>query len=221
MNPELITISEDDLFEYLKEKDLPVMEYDIIKYIIPPDKDNPDEYTLYVKHFSLYHALYKLKFYAGSKGFYLHLDCMRIRLVHIPGTGHCRHYNPEDGNFCGSAVSASGDYCTLHEDEYAHYRNSAAFDYLQDFYSDPENITFGESDILRKLMSGIRVYCCRRHDIDEALKFFGIHKPGKKLITSRYRELAGKFHPDRCGGSDEMMKKLNRSYMILKEVFII
>lgn len=75
------------------------MEYDIIKFIIPSDKENPDEHTLYVKHFSLYHALYKLKFSAGAKGFYLHLDCMRIRLLQIPDNGLCRHYNAESGNF--------------------------------------------------------------------------------------------------------------------------
>ncbi|HPS87081.1 MAG TPA: J domain-containing protein [Spirochaetota bacterium] len=219
MNPELITISEEILFEYLNQKDQPVMEFDIIKYFIPSPKDNPDEQSLYVKHFSLYHALYKLKFSAGSKGFYLHLDCMRIRLIQIPEQGRCRHYDAEKGNFCMSA--ASGDYCIFHEGEYLHYMNSATFDYLYDFYNDPGNITFGESDILKKLMSGVRVYCSRRKDIDEALHFFGIHKPGKKLISNRYRELAGKFHPDRCGGSEEMMKKLNSSYMVLKEVFII
>ncbi len=219
MNPELITISEDILFDYLNEKDLPVMEYDIIKSIIPLNKDNPDEPSLYVKHFSLYHALYKLKFSAGIKGFYLHLDCMRIRLIQIPANGQCRHYNAESGTFCESP--ADDDYCALHKEEYAHHHNSAVFDYLQDFYTDPENITFGESGILKRLMSGIRVYCTRRHDIEEALKFFGIHKPGKNLITNRYRELANKFHPDRCGGSEEMMKKLNSSYMVLKEVFIV
>lgn len=219
MNPELITISGDALFEYLKEKDLPVMEYDIIKFIIPLNKENPDEQSLYVKHFSLYHALYKLKFSAGIKGFYLHLDCMRIRLIQIPANGLCRHYDAVSGTFCESP--ADDDYCALHKKEYEHHRNSAVFDCLQDFYTDPENITFGESDILKKLMSGIRVYCTKRRDIDDALKFFGIHKPGKRLIANRYRELAGRFHPDRCGGSEEMMKKLNSSYMVLKEVFII
>lgn len=219
MNPELITISEDVLFEYLKEKDLPVMEYDIIKFIIPSDKENPDEHSLYVKHFSMYHALYKLKFSAGAKGFYLHLDCMRIKLIQIPENGLCRHYDPESGTFCGTGTS--GDYCALHKEKYAHHKNSTVFDYLQDFYTDRENITFGESDMLKKLMSGIRVYCTRRQDIDDALRFFGIHKPGKRLITNRYRELAGRFHPDRCGGDEEMMKKLNSSYMVLKEVFIL
>jgi len=144
---------------------------------------------------------------------------MRIRLIRIPEPDLCRHYDPESGNFCGT--SAHGDYCTDHKVAYNQYANNATFDYLQDFYSDPENITFGDSPILKKLMSGIRVYCSGKKDIDEALKFFDIHKPGKKRITNRYRELAIQYHPDKCGGSEEMMKKLNSSYMILKEVFIV
>lgn len=219
MKPELIKISEDHLFEFLKEKNIPVMEFDIIKHFINSKSDISDEHTLFVKHFSIYHALYRLKFSAGLKGFYLHLDCMRIRLIRIPEQGTCRHYDPETGNFCGEKTAA--DYCTFHNSNYKNSRNSATFDILLDFYTDPENITFGDSEILKKLMSGIKVYCFKKKDIDEALRFFDIHNPAKKRIVNRYRELAGKYHPDRCGGSEEMMKKLNSSYMILKEVFIL
>ena len=53
MKPELIIISEDLLFNYLIDKDLPVMEFDIIKHFISPDQGNPLQYTMFVKHFSL------------------------------------------------------------------------------------------------------------------------------------------------------------------------
>ena len=219
MNPELIVIPEEQLFGYLVNLDGPVMEHDLIKNLLVPVTGACEQHTLFVKHFSLYHALYKLKFSAGSEGYYLHLDCMRIRLVRIPGPGRCGHYDAESGNFCPE--DAHGDYCDLHEAAYAHYRSSMTFDYLQDFYCDRENITFGDSELLERIMSGIKVYSFRRRDIDTALEFFGIHKPGRKIITRRYRELAGKYHPDRCGGSEEMMKRLNSSYMILKDVFVV
>ena len=144
---------------------------------------------------------------------------MRLRLIHIPGDGICRHYYPEKGYFCG--IHTSGDFCKEHEDEYKNYRDSATFDIMQDFYTDPENIVFGDSDILKKLISGIRIYCFKKKDIDEALRFFNIQKPGKKIITTRYRELAREYHPDRHSGSEEMMKKLNSAYLILKEVYIL
>lgn len=219
MYPELIVIPEERLFEYLSGLDRPVMEYDLMKKIIPPPDGTDDGRTLFVKHFSLYHALYGLKFSAGCKGYYLHLDCMRIRLVRIPGAGHCRHYNPENGTFCRS--EAHGDYCEAHETLYAGCRSAITIDYLQDFYCDEGNITFGDSEILEKLMTGVLRYSIRRKEIDGALEFFGIHAPGRKTITRRYRELACIYHPDRCGGSDEMMKRLNSSYLILKEVFIV
>ncbi len=215
MNPELIIISENQLFEYLSEKERPVMEFDIIKHFM----ETCEQQTLYVKHFSLYHALYKLKHSAGLKGFYLHLDCMRIRLIRIPDNGLCGFYDPVNGIFCNS--HAPSGFCILHENECRNYLNSITYDYLHDFYTDPDNITFGESELLRKLMNGIKVYSCRRRDIDEAIEFFGIGRFSKKSVSDRYRELAGKYHPDIPGGSDEMMKKLNSSYMILKDVFIL
>jgi len=219
MNPELITICEDRLFEYLNGKNLPVMEHDIIKYFFPPGTGQDEQHTLYVKHFSLYHALYKLKFSAGAYGFYLHLDCMRIRLIRLPEASRCGHYYPETGSFC-MEVSEDG-YCALHNLEVKNSRNNVTFDILQDFYTDRENITFGDSELLKKLMSGIKTYSFRKKDVDEALKFFGIHEPGKKRITRRYRELAAKYHPDIPGGSEEMMKRLNGCYIILKDVFIL
>ena len=219
MNPELITIPEGQLFEYLVNLNGPVMEHDLIKSFLLASTETGDRQTLFVKHFSLYHALYKLKFSAGSKGYYIHLDCMRIRMVRIPAPGRCRHYDPESGAFCSN--DAHADYCEVHEACYRHSRSSMTFDYLQDFYCDSENITFGDSDLLVRIMSGVKLYGFRKRDVDSALDFFGIQKPGRKIITKRYRELAGKYHPDRCGGSDEMMKRLNSSYMILKDVFVV
>ena len=219
MDPELIVIPEDQLFKYLEELDAPVMEHDLIKNLLPPVTGNGERHSLFVKHFSLYHALYKLKFSAGNAGYYLHLDCMRIRLVHIPGAGFCRHYDAGTGRFC--CADAHGDYCAEHCADDMYYSNSMTFDYLQDFYIDSGNITFGNSDLLGRIMAGVRLYGFRKRDVDEALDFFGIQKPGRKIIARRYRELAAEYHPDRCGGSEEMMKRLNSSYMILKEVFVV
>lgn len=219
MNPELISIPEEQLFEYLVNLDAPVMEHDLMKKILPPHDVHGESHTLFVKHFSLYHALYGLKFSAGSRGYYLHLDCMRIRLVHVPGDGNCRHYDPVTGYFCCS--SAHGDYCEVHEADYAENRDRLTFDCLQGFYCDRGNITFGDSELLDRIMCGIRMYGLRKRDIDMALEFFGIEKPGRNAIARRYRELAARYHPDRCGGSEEMMKKLNGSYMILKDVFVV
>ncbi len=144
---------------------------------------------------------------------------MRIRLVQIPGQGLCRHYDPVSGTFCGETTDR--DYCTEHEPEYAHYRNSMTCDLLRDFYMDSENIAFEDTGLLHRIMKGIRIYGFRKRDVDRALEFFNIRKPGKKIITRRYRELAGIYHPDRCGGSEDMMKQLNSFYVILKDVFIV
>ncbi len=115
---------------------------------------------------------------------------------------------------------AHGDYCPGHSHECAVHHCMITFDPLLDFYTDPANITFGESALLKKIMAGVMIYCRRRKDVDEALLFFDIHAPSGKRIQARYRELACKYHPDRNGGSEEMMKKLNSAYMILKEMYV-
>ena len=219
MNPELIAIPGKQLFEYLLKQERPVMEHDLIKNQLMPLTGAGDRSTLFVKHFSLYHALYKLRFSAGGSGYYLHLDCMRIRLLRIPGSGQCRHYDPEAGKFCG--CETDGDYCAVHAKDYEHFFNRMTFDYLQDFYCDAGNITFGDSDLLCRIMSGVRLYSFRKRDVDMALEFFNLNRPCRKIISRRYRELAAKYHPDVCGGSVEMMKRLNSSYMILKDVFVV
>ncbi len=219
MTSELIIIGEENLFNYLFDQDSPVMELDIIKYFIPSNDSVIHQSTLFVKHFSVYHALYKLKTSAGLKGYYLHLDCMRIRMIHIPAQGLCRHYYPETGNFCNKPTESS--FCGQHQEEYKDYRHSMIFDLLQDFYIDPENLAFEDSGLLKKIMNGISTYCIKKRDIDEALGLFEISRPGKNAIARRYRELAGKYHPDRYNDSGEMMKRINSAYMILKEVYIL
>ena len=215
----IIQINEEQLFEYLVSRDCPVMELDLMKKFVENECIAGEKHSLFARHFSLYHALYRLRYSAGAEGFYLHLDCMRIRLVQIPGQGICRHYDAESGTFCGEKTDC--DYCAEHGPAYTRYRNSMTCDLLRDFYMDSENIAFEDSGLLHRLMNGIMVYGFRKRDVDRALEFFNIRRPGKKIITRRYRELAGIYHPDRCGGSEEMMKQLNSFYILLKDVFIV
>ncbi len=213
MDHKLLTIDEQRLFDYLNSKDGPLPETELIREFVPQNL------SLFVRHFSLYHALYKLKFAAGSSGYYLHLDCMRIRLARVPLRGLCGHYDPQSGTFCGAFTDSN--YCYGHTAGHGDYRNSVTFDILMDFYLDPGNIGFGESPLLKKLMSGIKVYCVKKREIDEALELFGLSKPDRDNISARYRELAVKFHPDLNRVPAEMMKKINSAYAVLKEVYIL
>ena len=215
----MIDIDIDGIFEYLSLRDSPVMEIELLRLItgerrIPSDKDD-----LFILHFSLYHALYRLKFRAGGDGYYLHLDPMRIRMIRIPGQGECRRYIPERGLFCG-APAGRGRHCALHA---ADEEDAArpAFDPLLDFYTNEENISFGRNPILEKLMKGAIVYSFRRGEIDRALAFFGVKRPDMKTIKRIYRELAKAYHPDKNGGDDSRMKELNHCYQVVSEVFVI
>ena len=193
------------------------MEVELLRIITGEQRMPAARDSLFVLHFSLYHALYNLKYHAGACGFYLHLDPMRIRLIKTPGAGRCHHYFPETGIHCGHP-SDGGSYCNRHHDPYS--LTALSYDPLHDFYCNPENISFGTSDILGKLMNGVIIYALRRGEIEQAKIFFGLSRLSMKTVKIKYHELAKLYHPDRNRGDDSLMKELNHSYQVLMEVFV-
>jgi hypothetical protein len=175
---------------------------------------------LFVMHFSLYHALYRLKESAGRDGLYLHMDPMRIRLARVPGDGACRHYEAEPGRFCNGPAGASA-YCSIHAPLYPEVPINLSYDCVREFYLNAENLRFGRSDLLKKLMNGVFVYAFKKGEIESALALFGLSRPSRNLVRTRYRELARKYHPDAGHGDESMMKRLNSAYGVLSEVFVL
>jgi len=214
---ELIRINMPELQAFLTGLPAATGEFEILKKFTPEYKDSGEPYSMYERHFSVYHALYMLKIEAGKSGLYLHIDPLSIRLLPLPGTGFCGFYHPNKGAFCMNETG--GLFCEIHSGDIDPVIPS--FDPMAQFYLDPENIAFGESELLNEIMKGFRIYFIRKREIDGALLLFNLEKPGKKSISRRYRELAGIFHPDRCGGSEEKMKEINRAYTLLKAVFIV
>jgi len=217
---DLISIDRAQLRAYLLEKDAPVFEAELLKFAadISSLPDTTEE--LFRVHFSLFHELYAIKFDPDSRGYYLHIDPMRIRMLPVPETGGCCHYFPEEGVYCGNAAM-EGNYCPLHENIYEDTVTRLSYDPLYDFYMNPENIVFGTSSLLQKLMNGVIIYAFRRGEIERSLAFFDIIKPTGHRIQKRYHELARKYHPDTQHGNEDLMKELNRSYQVLKEVFVV
>jgi hypothetical protein len=216
----IIEISDIDLFDHLSSMGRPVMEIELIRIFIPGALSDGSSESLFIPHFSLYHALYGLKFSAGNRGFYLHLDPMRIRLVRLPESSGCHYYMAEQGCFCSMAVE-TGFFCHSHSPYGRELRNRVVFDPMADFYLNPDNIVYGHSHLLDRLMKGMATYCLRKGEIDRALELFGISKPGKKIIQRKYYELALKYHPDKNDGSEAKMKEVNNAYHVLREVFFL
>lgn len=215
----LIPFHRDDIMPYLLKHDEPVMESDMLKNLAGLKSLPSKNSELFLYHFSLFHALYVLKNELVHEGLYLHMDIMRIHLAHYPEQGHCFHYNPETGNFCSEPCT--DNYCPAHSLLYGKDHRNPYFDYMKEFYINEENLSFGESELLEKLMKGVIVYAFHRGEIEKALKFFGLTHPNKKIIQKKYHSLAIKYHPDRNKGNEINMKKLNHAYQVLKEVFIL
>lgn len=216
---ELHEIDCDALGAFLESSARALMEIEVLRHVFGIDRMPADRRGLFAVHFSLYHALYRLKFEAGARGRYLHLDPMRIRLIAVPVTG-CRWYSPEEGRFCGLSTTRY-DRCALHAHPTGMPDETPSFDPLQEFYLNPGNIAFGESDVLERLMNGVVLYAVRRGEIEQALRLFDLSRPNRPSIDRRYHHLARVHHPDMPGGDAERMKEINRSYQVLKEVFVV
>ncbi len=214
---DIISVNSDEVFAYLAGKDEPVMEIVLIRHFAG-DYPRQGEEALFRVHFSIYHTLYRLKTIAGEMGYYLHIDPMRVRVIRIPHEG-CSHYFPEEGDFCRATVNGTS-YCSVHS---FHHQDESVphFDPLREFYLNPDNISFGNSHILKRIMKGIIVYGFKKGEIEEALAYFNIVRPNRKRIQKKYRELARQLHPDSGHGNINEMKRLNHAYNILKEVFIV
>jgi len=208
------------LFDFLSSKDVPVMEIECIRFITGGSPFPRGDTGMFNAHFSLYHAFYRLKYFAGELGYYLHMDPMRIRLIKVPRDRSCQFYDDRLGRFCAED-SGGAVYCPVHGMLVHGDIRNPVYDAVEDFYSNGANIMFGGSGLLRKLMDGCIVYAFHRDEIDNALRFFGLECPGRKRIRNRYYALAKEYHPDLHGGDDTMMKELNRSYQVLKEVYVM
>ncbi len=206
------------IFALLESYAAPVMEADLLRTMTGEARIPSGREKLFELHFSFYHALYRLKREAGALGYYLHLDPMRIRMARVPGPGSCHHYDPETGSHCGRDAGGGG-YCALHH--LPGIDAAVAFDPLLDFYTNPDNLSFGTSALLEKLMKGVVIYALRRGEVERALELFGLSRPTMKNIRRKYHELAKALHPDLNRDGEAQMKRLNHAYQVLMEVFAI
>jgi hypothetical protein len=208
----LIEYSVDHVRMILDDSTAPVMESTLLSRLSKKfGYPNFSKEFMYEIHFSLYHALYKLKVTLTQH--YLHTDPMRIKLKEIPPAGFCRFYHPEDGSFCRNKTGSI--YCKKHTDESIVY---PVVDYLLPFYLDSENIFFNQDYNLEIGMDRVIYYGINKQKVDDALAYFNISCLDKVLAYRNYRKLALKFHPDRTG-SDSKMKEINSQFQILKALF--
>lgn len=209
----IIPVDSSSLRQFLETQEQPVMEILLLREFTGYRGQDDD---LYQHHFSLSHALYQLKQDIAREQLYLHTDSMRIRLVPVPGGNQCSYYHNLKGEFC-QETAESGNYCAHHQ-QYQQDDSRPVLDVLTGFYLDPENITFGSSDLLERLMSGFFHFVLNRKEVERAQSIMGINRITAHSLRLRYRELTRKWHPDRPGGDVEKMKQVSWAYSLLRDI---
>lgn len=217
---ELVNIDTDELLEYLLDKDEPVMEATVFREFLAEQPWYDDQRSLYERHFSLFHALFRLKRDIALEGYYVHPDPMRMAAVPYPEKDACHHYDPEEAAFC-ERPAEHGAYCIMHYPEYAHLENALMYEPLREFYLDEKNIEYGESQQFNDVLNGVKTYVVHKRDVEQALEVFELEYPTRKTVQRRYRKLVKKYHPDRPGGDINRMKDINRQYALLMKVFTV
>lgn len=218
----LIEIPKDKLIAYCLNLSKPEMESVIIREFVNPFC-NGDTFTLYQKHFSLFHALYSIKNDPAYYAYMVHIHPMNIIIRNYPAYNKCIDYNPWMDSFCENQT-IDGTYCEFHYNLFAPFSGSIQYDPLNEFYSDPYNINYEYSEELKKVYNGFTKYIINRRKVEKALAFFSfssIEHCNKAQLQKRYRELVKKYHPDHYHGDITMIKEINAHYTLLKEIFVV
>ena len=141
---------------------------------------------LFQKHFVVQHCLYSLR-REHFPDCAIHITPLRIRLLTVAEKGQEQAVSDEVKNE------------------------------LADYYLDLENLTTATSEEVSELLANFWKKYHAHQNQDEHLKQLGLHAGANwEQIQERYRELAGKLHPDK-GGDAEAFVQIRQAFEALKK----
>lgn len=166
-----------------------VAEYDLVALVDSLalfDWSEDSSLRLFQKHFVVQHCLYSLRL-EHFTDHTIYISPLQVRLLAIDEAG--------------------GDQSV--SDEVNHN--------LQDYYLDLENLVSVTREEVSDLLANFWKKYHAHQNQDQHLKQLGL-APGAtwNQVQERYRELAGKFHPDR-GGDAEAFVQIRRAFEELKK----
>jgi hypothetical protein len=176
---------------------------------------------LFHKHFSLYHALYRLEEALRETSYSLLIKNIRIYLLTRPGPGYCRYLDELRNDFCRASCSDGESLCDYHENMERRLREHGTIDYqhIRNFYLDPSNRDTVDEKMLNSMTQYIYQYLNSFHEIEEYLDLFGLDADySRQRLKTRYRYLSKKYHPDAENGSETMFKKITNGYHLLRKI---
>jgi len=214
----LIHVDQKQLFDILILSKEPLMEAQLLKEVFSLSHIPSSSEELFLYHFSLYHALYLLKRSSLCDEFILTIYTMGISLNPKNDYTFCQYYDYEKDTYCNSKAEKN-QFCLKHSDGHSEWY--VVFDPLRRFYEDPENVLFGNSELLARGMGSIFLYIAKKDDVHRAFKFFQINEKTINGLKKKYRDIAKKYHPDINLDDGKKMKLINYYYELLKDIYLL
>lgn len=193
-------LSLDEIHQFLKTHENPVMETHLLQHFFPEVPVAIDSLDFFHAHFNLYHYIYKLADTLMEKGKeLLFIRLSSCYLLPYPETGKCRYFEEETPGFCQNPADHTG-YCILHREMAGRENNLPGFRGMRDYYLDLSNDSSMNEEELQHMTAGVSAWIGSLDEIEHSLKTLGLNRSCSiSRLKERYRYLARENHPDKQG----------------------
>jgi len=194
-------MDEDAVLEFLLNADGPVFESVLIRLAWPP-ADDPS--FVYTRHFALYHRLASWQARFHREGKYLHMDCMRIRLLPYPHPGTCRYYDDRNGSFCASLALPGVNACSRHQGMV----DGIFLAPLAGYYLEKEHHAADRSAVLARYQGAGPLT-----ELLAAYNDLGVSPDAEwQTVRKQYHDMVFLCHPDTGSGDAERLARIQAAW---------
>ncbi len=222
-----LELSEQVLFDFLKQQEMPVLETTLLRNFFPEDNNRSfRELDLNVvqMHFILYHHLYKLAHSLNQSNYLLYIYYIYVYLLKKPNPHYCPYFDKSTIRFCLAGKKSEQKYCHYHHEKELSLsqKHLLVTKGIEEYYLDFENFYNLELEYVEILNRAqkIKKYALISDELEESYQILGLfHGSSLDRVQIKYKVLAKQYHPDLNPSSDanQKFKIITKAYNTLKD----
>lgn len=216
---ELEKINIQELKDHLFKLKKPCYESELLKVIFKGiNIISLDSLTLFRYHFILFHLLYRLQDEFYKDNMYLHVHFMRTFLLPYPEKNRCHYYDEFNGYFCNE-ITDNNTYCAFHRKIVGEKDIEKAP--IKYYYLDKSNYFKLDKKNIDDLLNGTWKIITQYDEYKKSFEILDLPETADlKIIKTRYKYLAKKYHPDITKNKEDGKKfiEINNAYKFLLSI---